>query len=322
MLLLSLACVLSIIAIQSVLSNQAIDYDQLFAPFMTAVVLIFLAFIALGWRIRRSTLPIDELKDASESIASGNYAVRVHERGAPEIKTVTRAFNAMAARLQEIEDQRQVFFAEIAHELRTPLTVIRGNLEGMLDDVYPRDDEHLQTLLLEIEYLSRLVEDLRLLAMLEAGTLVINKEPTDLPTLLHEVASAFRPQAMGEGISLQIIAPDDFPLMDIDPVRIREVIINLVSNAIRHVPSGGSISLECTISSPDEAQLLVKDTGVGIPSDELELIFERFSTSSQSSGTGLGLPITKRLIEAHNGTLEITSEVGVGTTVEIHLPVS
>jgi len=137
---------------------------------------------------------------------------------------------------------------------------------------------------------------------------------------MHETAAAFLPQAEISGITINIEASDEFPLVQLDPIRIREVLINLISNALRYVTSGGSITLECSKTSAEEIQIYVIDTGYGISPEELPLVFERFSRSPESKGTGLGLPITKKLVEAHAGTISITSVLGEGTSVEIRLP--
>jgi two-component system sensor histidine kinase BaeS len=312
--------VVIIFLVQLLVGTQEFSVGNILIPFLLVLVLIIAAFAALGWQIRRSTLPIDEMQEASEKLAAGDYSVRVRIHGPPEIRTVIQAFNDMAARLQEHEEQRRDFFADVTHEIRTPLTVIQGNLEGMLDGVYGTDDSHLQSMLYEVTHLSHLVEDLRVLSLLESGRLTLHKESTDLPTLMHETAAAFLPQAEISGITINVDASDEFPLVQLDPIRIREVLINLISNALRYVTSGGSITLDCSEVSEDRIQIFVIDTGCGISPEELPHVFERFSRSPESTGTGLGLPITKKFVEAHDGTISITSILGEGTSVEIRLP--
>ena len=320
LILLTLSCVLTIIVVQLLLGAQELSVGSILIPFLLVLVLIIVAFATLGWQIRRSTLPIDEMQDASEKLAAGDYSVRVGVHGPPEIRTVTQAFNDMAAQLEEHEEQRRDFFADVTHEIRTPLTVIQGNLEGMLDGVYGTDDSHLQSMLHEVTHLSHLVEDLRVLSLLESGRLTLHKESTDLPTLMNETAAAFLPQAEISGITITVDASDEFPLVQLDPIRIREVLVNLISNALRYVTSGGSITLECSDVGADGIQICVIDTGNGISPEELPHVFERFSRSPESTGTGLGLPISKKLVEAHDGTINITSVLGEGTSVEIQLP--
>lgn len=320
LILLTLTCVLAIIVVQLLLGTQELSVGSILIPFLLILGLVIVAFAILGWQIRRSTLPIDEMQDASEKLAEGDYSVRVGVRGPPEIRTVTKAFNDMAARLQEHEEQRRDFFVDVTHEIRTPLTVIQGNLEGMLDGVYATDDLHLQSMLHEVTHLSHLVEDLRVLSLLESGTLTLHKESTDLPTLMHETAAAFLPQAENSGIKINVEASDEFPLVQLDPIRIREVLVNLISNALRYVTSGGSITLGCSEISAKEIQICVIDNGSGIFPEKLPHVFERFSRSPESTGTGLGLPIVKKLVEAHDGTISITSVLGEGTSVEIRLP--
>lgn len=320
LILLTSTCVLAIIVAQIILGTQELSVGSILIPLLLLLLLFFVAFGVLGWQIRRSTLPIDEMKNASEKLAAGDYSIRVDVRGPPEIRAVTQTFNNMAAQLQEHEEERRDLFADITHEIRTPLTIIQGNLEGMLDGVYTTDDLHLQSMLHEVTHLSHLVEDLHVLSLLESGALTLHKESTDLPTLLHETAAAFLPQAKISGISINVDTSEDFPFTQLDPIRIREVLVNLISNALRYVSGGGSITLECSVINTEEIQISVTDTGSGISPDELPHIFDRFARSPDSAGTGLGLPIAKKLIEAHAGKISITSVVGEGTSVEIRLP--
>jgi len=291
------------------------------------LVLFFAAILSLVWTgraLRRMSAPLGDLLDAAGRVANADYSPRVEERGPREMRSLVRAFNGMAARLQLTEEQRRDLMADITHELRTPLTVIQGNLEGILDGVYSPDEPHLKSMLEETQILSRLVDDLRTLALAESGALQLKKEPTDLAVMIGETVSAFRAQADAGGVKIDIQAAADAPLLNLDPERIRQVLSNLIANALRYTPQDGTIQVGFKIISPQagkEAEVIVEDTGVGIAPDVLPHIFNRFYKSRDSSGTGLGLPIARHLVEAHGGVISATSQPGQGTSIRITLPV-
>ena len=296
--------------------------------FMPAGIgLLFLGLASLLWAgrgLRRISAPLGDLLDAASRIAEGDYSQQVVERGTPEVRSLVRAFNGMATRLQVTEEQRRDLMADITHELRTPLTVIQGNLEGILDGVYSADEARLKSLLEETQVLSRLVDDLRTLALAESGSLQLKKEPTDLAVLISETVSAFRAQADVAGVKIDIQAEPGAPLLDVDPERIRQVLSNLIANALRYTPRDGFIHVGYKIAALDkekQAMLTVLDNGVGIAPDVLPNIFNRFYKSRDSSGTGLGLPIARHLVEAHDGTITAESEPGKGTIIRIALPI-
>src|SRR5439155_1771385 len=171
-----------------------------------------------------------------------DYDVRVAERGPRSVRALARSFNTMTARLQDHDRLRRDLMADVAHELRTPLTVIQGKLEGLIDGVYPRDEAQLRQLLEETHVLSRLVEDLRTVALSESGALKLERESTDLSALARDVVNAFAGEASTRGVALTVDAPPELAPIEIDPVRIREVMSNLVSNALPHTPAGGSVT--------------------------------------------------------------------------------
>ncbi len=277
----------------------------------------------LGWgfsRVRRMSHSLDDLLEASRHVADGDYSFRVEERGAPEVRSLARAFNGMAARLQTTDARRRDLLADVTHELRTPLTVVQGNLEGMLDGVYPADEARLKSILDETQVLSRLVDDLRTLALAESGALQLKREPVDLAVLIGETVTGFRSGAEAAGISLDARPGDDIPLLDLDPERIRQVLTNLLSNAMRYTPRGGKIEIRCRVDSTN-VTIEIADSGAGIPAEELPHVFERFYKSRDSGGMGLGLAIAKNLVEAHGGTITAESQPGRGTTVRINLPI-
>ncbi len=211
----------------------------------------------------------------------------------------------------------------MTHELRTPLTVIQGNLEALLDGVYPADPAHLTPILDETQVLSRLVEDLRTLSLAESGALQLHRESTDMGILVSETTTAFRASADRAGVELRVTLPNELPLLNLDPVRIREVLTNLVANALRHTSPGGVIHLSGEVTEP-HLTLSVSDTGSGIPPERLPHIFDRFYKSDESNGSGLGLAIAKSLVTAHGGEIAATSEgvAGRGATIRFTLPLT
>ncbi|MCC7362369.1 MAG: HAMP domain-containing histidine kinase [Anaerolineales bacterium] len=294
------------------------------APVAVVLFLVFGAALMLRG-LRRVTDPVDDFLDAVSRVADGDLAVRVPERGPHENRRLARAFNTMAERLQANETHRRSLLADVTHELRTPLTVIQGNLEGLLDGVYPADAAHLAPVLDETRVLGRLIDDLRTLAQAESGTLALHREPTDLGVLAGETLAAFRPQAATQGVTLTLAVADDLPLANVDPLRLREVLSNLVANALRYTPGGGTVTLrgrvEAASAGGGEAALVleVADTGAGIAPERLAHIFDRFYKSPDSPGTGLGLAIAKNLAAAHGGELTAQSAPGMGTTMRLRL---
>jgi two-component system, OmpR family, sensor histidine kinase BaeS len=258
--------------------------------------------------------------EAADRVTAGDYSTRVDERGPVPIRALARSFNTMTERLQNHDKMRRDLMADVAHELRTPLTVIQGKLEGLLDGVYPRDDGQLQQLLEETHVLSRLVEDLRTLALSESGALELQREPADLAGLARDVAAAFAGDATVRNVTLRIDAPTDVAPIEIDPVRIREVIGNLVANALRHTPAGGTVTLRVAAAPGDALSIEVRDTGSGMTPDDLAHAFDRFYKGSRSHGSGLGLTIAKNLVAAHGGAIHASSEPGHGTAVAFTLP--
>lgn len=282
------------------------------------VVVLWLTFIMRS--LRRAATPVSDFMQAVERVADGDFAVRVPESGPSEVRALARAFNGMAVRLQDNERHRRGLLADVTHELRTPLTVIQGNLEGLLDGVYPADPAHLAPIIEETRVLSRLIDDLRTLSLAESGTLTLHREPTDLAVLAGETAAAFRPQAEAAGVTLALDVSDDLPLLDVDPVRLSEVLHNLVANALRYTPARGRVTLSGRLAEDGRVVLAVTDTGAGIAPEALPHVFDRFYKSEESRGSGLGLAIAKSLVAAHGGELTVQSTPGQGTVMTVKLP--
>ena len=286
------------------------------------MVISSVGIFAFARGLRRATQPVEEMMGAADQIAEGDYTTRVPERGPRDVRHLAHAFNSMSERLQVNDEQRRRLLADISHELRTPLTVIQGNLEGLLDGIYQPDAAHLASLLEETQVMSRLIDDLRTLADADSGTLKLQREPTDLGMLLNEVIASFRGQAQSGGVALSVeVIPPQLPLIDIDPARIRQVLMNLIANALRYTNSGGSIRVQCELKDKNVA-VTVSDTGRGIAPQDVPHIFERYTKSSDSRGSGLGLAIAKDLIEAHGGSITAQSELDQGTTITFTLPIT
>jgi signal transduction histidine kinase len=291
-------------------------------PIIAALVFAVFILVIAGRALRRAAAPVGELMEAAGRIEAGDYSARVGERGPREVRALVRAFNAMAARLEMNDEQRRNLLADVTHELRTPLTVIQGNLEGLLDGVYPRDDAHLAMLLDETRVFSRLVEDLRTLAQAEGGTLKLQREMTDLSVLVGETVASFATQADEAGVSLRTEVGNNVPALYIDPVRIRAVLSNLIVNALRYTPREGDIRVRADLDTTRQCvRVAVTDTGKGIPADILPHIFDRFYKSSDSGGSGLGLAIARHLVNAHGGDMTAESAPGSGATISFTLPI-
>ena len=206
-------------------------------------LLLFIGFALVARVVRRTAAPVGDLIEAAGQVEAGDFATRVPERGPREVRALARAFNAMSARLEATETERQRLLADVSHELRTPLSVLRGNLEGLLDGVYPADHEHLAPLLDEIHLLERLIEDLRTLSLAEAGALRLHREPTNLAALLNDVVAGIRAAADAQGVAVAVHADEALPVVELDPARIRAVVTNLLVNALRYTSSGGSVEV-------------------------------------------------------------------------------
>jgi two-component system OmpR family sensor kinase len=300
-------------------------FDRPDAIFPFGLLGFLLLVFAVGWGargLRRMSMPLDDLLNASNRVAEGDYSARVEEKGPPEIYSLMRSFNSMAERLQISDQQRRSMLADISHELRTPITVIQGNVEGILDGLYPADEARLKSIIEETQILSRLVDDLRTLALAESGALRLKREPTNLAELIRDAVSSFESQIKEKDIRVQT-SLESVEDAAIDPQRIREVLTNLLSNALRYTPPGGEVKVHLTETSSGGERTVtvsIQDNGPGIDPGILPHVFERFYKSSDSGGMGLGLSIAKYLVEAHDGKIWTESDVGKGTNIAFSLP--
>jgi signal transduction histidine kinase len=280
--------------------------------------------ILAAMNFRRMTTRLDDLLSASGRVAEGDYSVRVEEKGPPEVRSMARAFNSMTERLQVNDQQRRAMLADITHELRTPLTIIQGNVEGILDGMYPADEARLKSIVEETQVLSRLVDDLRTLSLVESGALQLKRESTDLPALIRETAAAFESQAGEAGVRIEASLAERQLSLEIDPERIRQVLANLITNALRYTPRGEPIKISLTESAEGPGRgvvVSVQDRGPGIAPEDLPHVFDRFYKSIDSRGMGLGLSIAKYIVEAHGGRIHAESAAGRGTEISFVLPV-
>ena len=292
------------------------------APVVLIVLLLFI-IVNLYTRIGK---PLEGLFNAINAVEEGNLSVRVPENKSDMFSDLIKRFNKMIGELERAEQQRRNLTADIAHELRTPLHIIQGNLEGIVDGVYEPTIDHINNTLDETKLLARLVNDLQILSLAETGQLPLHPTRFLLTDLIQDLTSSFASQAASQSINLQTNLTDPSQYLTADYDRLNQVLSNLISNALRHSPESGTISIETDSgSSPERSvRIMVKDTGAGIASEDLPFIFDRFWRADKSRServhSGLGLAITKQLILAHGGTIEAQSEMGKGTTFIIELP--
>jgi signal transduction histidine kinase len=266
--------------------------------------------IALGLGIlfvRRLARPLEELRVAAEQISQGRSPPRVHITSSDELGRLGRTFNQMAESLQRSEELRRQLILDIAHELRNPLMIQQSHVELLLDNVVPPTPEQLQTIYEQNLLLGRLVRDLQLLALADAGELQIVRVPTQFREILQRVIAHIHPTLEEKQIALEAQIADDLPTVSVDPQRIEQVLLNLLDNACRYTPPGGKIVLSA-YREDGAVHVSVRDGGPGIAPEDLPHIFERFyrgdkSRARSSGGTGLGLSIAKALIEAHGGKI-------------------
>jgi two-component system OmpR family sensor kinase len=292
--------------------------------------------ILLGLGLSRGlTAPLARLTTAARHIASGDLSQRVPETGSTEIATLGRAFNQMVADLEKAEELRRNLLADVAHELRTPLSVLQGNLRAILDGVYPLEQTEIAALYDETRLLSRLVDDLHELAQAEAGQLHLDLRPTDLVQVLQTTVANFAVAAEAKEMRLTTDWAEPLPPVLADPDRLAQIMRNLLSNALRHTPEGGQITVSAVYNRHRQfngpaVRIVVADTGEGIPTDHLPHVFDRFwratgemeSRSRERGSSGLGLAIARHLVQAHGGEMGVESEVGHGSRFWFTLPVA
>ncbi len=270
---------------------------------------------------------IQELADSSRRIADGHYDERVDVPSSDELAQVAHNFNEMAAALETVEATRIALIGDVSHELRTPLTSLDGYLEGMLDGVFPTNDETLALMYQEVRRLRRLVDDLQMLSRVEAGQLSLELAPLDVVPLVQRVVAQLLPQATAQQLSLSAETPNSPVWVCADADRTAQILLNLLGNALRYTPEGGQIEVAVT-KREHSAEIVVTDTGDGIAPEQLQMLFERFyrvdpSRTRGSGGSGIGLTISRHLAWAMGGEISAESEgVGKGSQFTLTLPLS
>jgi len=275
---------------------------------------------------RRILAPVKALTQAARRLGKGDFSQRVHIRDKGEVGELAQSFNSMAGDLERAEQLRRNMVADAAHELRTPLSNIRGYLEAIRDGVVKPDVATISSLYEEVTLLSRLIDDLQELSLADAGELNLICQKEDISKLIDEAVAALQPQAATKDLVLAVDLPEKLPLVNIDSHRIKQVLRNLLDNAVAHTAKGGTIAVTAR-QEGNCVEVTVSDTGEGIPAEDLPNIFERFyrvdkSRTRATGGSGLGLTIAKRLVEAHGGRIEVQSELGKGSRFAFTLPVS
>ena len=310
----------SLMTQQAVLArlNRGVILSGLLAGALGLVLALVLAYTLIR--------PVRAMTLAAQQLSQGDLSHRVDVRGDDELATLGHAFNQMADSLQQAEEARRAMTADIAHELRTPLAVQRANLEALQDGVYPLTAENLASVIEQNHLLTRLVDDLRTLALADAGQIVLERTATDFSSLVGRVVERFQPQASSQQIRLLFIPPaNPIPVLTADPIRLEQVLTNLISNALRYTPPDGQIEL--SIATADgSVRLSVHDSGPGIPEQSLPYLFERFyrvdkSRARLEGGTGLGLAIARQLARLHGGDLTATNHASGGALFTLILPV-
>jgi signal transduction histidine kinase len=311
--------------------NRLGGLEQQFLDRMQQILLIGAALavavgLALGALLsRRLTAPLQRLAAAARAVATGDLSQRIQVEGSDEMVDVAEAFNEMTVALGESERQRQNMVADVAHELRTPLTVLQGNLRAILDGVYPPDSAEISRLYDETRLLSRLVDDLRELALADSGQLRLHLRPTGMNQVIQATVETLAPAAETEEVTITAQLAEDLPDVEADPDRVAQILRNLLVNALRHTPSGGSITVTAT-GTTGAVETSVADTGEGIAPEHLPHIFERFwradPARARTGGTGLGLSVAQSLVQAQGGRIWVESTLHRGSTFHFTLPLA
>lgn len=300
---------------------QSFSY-QIAAFLLVGAVIGTIAAVLLSRTLAR---PLDELAYAARDIGKQNLSRRVEVSGADEIIEVANAFNEMAAQLEQAENLRRNLLTDVAHELRTPVTVLQGNLRAILDDVYPLEKEEVARLYEQTLLLTRLIDDLRELAQAEAHQLSLSIVDVNVVDLVKETAVTFKPIAAQKNITLRPELLGALPTIQADKARLRQCLLNLLDNAMRHTPENGTIILQAE-QAGQTLELRVIDDGAGIAAERLPHVFDRFyrtdnARSREKGGSGLGLAIVRAIVEQHGGTVTaVSAGLGQGATFTISLP--
>lgn len=299
---------------------ERVNQASLVAGLISGAVAILIALVLAALILR----PIRELTKAAKKMAQGDLTQRVEVQGEGEFATLGQTFNQMSQSIQEAENQRMAMTADIAHELRNPLAIQRAHLEALQDGIYPLSQENLTLISEQNHQLTRLVEDLRTLALADAGELALNKRPLNLSQFCQETLIRFEPQAQTKRIQLTANCDSENLIVKVDKERLQQIYDNLMQNALRYTPSEGLIRLTFT-KQGDHAICKIHNSGSELSEEALRHLFERFYRSERardrsSGGTGLGLSIARKLAEAHGGSLTGKNHPSGGVVFELSLP--
>jgi signal transduction histidine kinase len=291
-----------------------------------SLIAVAIALLITFFLSRRILAPVKALTSAAKRLGRGDFSQRVQVKDKGELGELGNTFNSMASDLARAERLRRNMVADVAHELRTPLSNIKGYLEAIRDGVIKADAETIRSLEEEATLLSRLVDDLQELSLAEAGELKLVRQAENIGELIKQTVAGVQTQAIAKGLSVSANLPDKLPPVKIDSHRINQVLRNLLENAMAHTAKGDAITV-AAMQQGNFVEVSVVDTGEGIPAEDLPNIFERFyrvdkSRARATGGRGLGLTITKRLVEAHGGKIEAHSELGKGSRFSFTIPVS
>lgn len=286
------------------------------------ILTLFLVIVSI-LLIRRFVNPLADVIYAARAVATGRLDTRIRTEGPQDLRSLSESFNEMATSLERNDRERRAMLADIAHELRTPLSVIRGRLEGIVDGIYPENGPQVSMALEQTYLMQRLVDDLRLLTLVETRQLHFDRQDVNVGNVIDRVIEMFSAEAQEKSISLSFIEKSGNLSAVLDPQRFEQVISNLVGNAIRYIPEDSKVWITA-IETKDGVEITVNDNGQGIPAEDLPYIFDRFwrkdkSRSRATGGTGLGLAIAKQLTEAQGGTIEARNlpEGGLQVVVEL-----
>jgi histidine kinase len=293
---------------------------------VAAAAALVSAVLVSSFVTRRIVQPIQELQAASRRIADGRYDERVQVVGEDELAGLAQSFNQMVQQLAQTEDRRRQLIGDVAHELRTPLSSIKSVLEGLQDGVLPAEPATFLNLQREVSRLQRLVHDLEELSKAEAGQIELEREATDPATFVQTAVERLAHQFEDKGVQLHTELPLDLPPVQVDLTRMTQVMLNLLGNALQYTPRGGQVTVRAW-ANENEVHISVQDTGIGLTSEHLRHVFERFyrvdkSRSRVGGGSGIGLTIALHLVEAHHGRLTAVSPgPDQGSTFTITLPI-
>ena len=281
---------------------------------------------AISWLVaKRLAAPVADAAEVASRLADGRLGARVVDpRMGPEFTTLTTSVNLLAQRLETTEQVRRQLTGELAHQLRTPIASISATVEAVREGVLPTDEETLDTLTQQSHRLSRLVDDLEVVSRAQERQLLLSPEPVAIADLVDAAVAAHLERFRAAGVSLSSTVAPRTPAVTVDPDRIQEVLGNLLDNALRHTPPGGTVSVAAhpfKVGKKPDAVIEVQDSGRGFPEGHAERIFARFEKATDSPGSGLGLTIARAIVEAHHGTLTAHSNgPGQGARFTITLP--